>query len=110
MAQEYPAGCVVVGIGVNPDDLLARSAGLLCERGVIVDDCARTSIRRSPPPAIAPRAASATVELVRLESVQNAIEQGKSAAAALHGRIAAVPAPRPGSGPISSTSSCRWWD
>jgi 3-phenylpropionate/trans-cinnamate dioxygenase ferredoxin reductase subunit len=84
--QEYPAGCVVVGIGVDPDDLLARSAGLLCERGIVVDDCARTS-----DPLIA-AAGDCTArrlgdgELVRLESVQNAVEQGKSAAAALMGR------------------------
>ncbi len=84
--QEYPAGCVVVGIGVNPDDLLARSAGLLCERGVIVDDCARTS---DPQIAAAGDCTARRLgdgELVRLESVQNAIEQGKSAAAALMGR------------------------
>lgn len=84
--REYPAGCVVVGIGVDPDDLLARSAGLLCERGIIVDDCSRTS-----DPLIA-AAGDCTArrmpdgELVRLESVQNAIEQGKSAAAALMGK------------------------
>lgn len=84
--HEYPAGVVIVGIGIDPDDLLARSAGLLCERGVIVDECSRTSdpmiaaagdctARRMPDGA-----------LVRLESVQNAVEQGKSAAAALMGR------------------------
>jgi len=84
--QEYPAGCVIVGIGVDPDDLLARSAGLLCDRGIIVDACSRTS-----DPLIA-AAGDCTArrlpdgELIRLESVQNAIEQGKSAAAALMGR------------------------
>jgi 3-phenylpropionate/trans-cinnamate dioxygenase ferredoxin reductase subunit len=84
--QEYRCGCVVIGIGVVPDDLLARSAGLLCERGIVVDECSRTS-----DPLIA-AAGDCTArrlgdgELVRLESVQNAIEQGKSAAAALIGR------------------------
>jgi 3-phenylpropionate/trans-cinnamate dioxygenase ferredoxin reductase subunit len=84
--QEYRCGCVVIGIGVAPDDLLARSAGLLCERGIVVDECSRTS-----DPLIA-AAGDCTArrlgdgELVRLESVQNAIEQGKSAAAALIGR------------------------
>ena len=84
--QEYPAGCVVVGIGVDPDDLLARSAGLLCERGIVVDDCARTS---DPMIAAAGDCTARRLgdgELVRLESVQNAIEQGRSAAAALMGR------------------------
>ena len=84
--QEYRCGCVVVGIGVEPDDLLARSAGLLCERGIVVDDCSRTS----DPLIVAAGDCTARRmgdgELVRLESVQNAIEQGKSAAAALMGR------------------------
>jgi 3-phenylpropionate/trans-cinnamate dioxygenase ferredoxin reductase subunit len=83
--EEYPCGCVVVGIGVTPDDLLARSAGLLCDHGIIVDDCSRTS------DALIVAAGDCTArrmdaQLVRLESVQNAVEQGKSAAAALMGR------------------------
>jgi 3-phenylpropionate/trans-cinnamate dioxygenase ferredoxin reductase subunit len=84
--QEYPAACVVVGIGVDPDDLLARSAGLACERGIVVDDCSRTSdpLIAAAGDCTARRLPSG--ELVRLESVQNAIEQGKSAAAALMGR------------------------
>jgi 3-phenylpropionate/trans-cinnamate dioxygenase ferredoxin reductase component len=84
--QEYPAGCVIVGIGVQPDDMLAVSAGLLCERGIVVDECSRTS------DALIVAAGDCTArrlrngELVRLESVQNAVEQAKSAAAALMGR------------------------
>ncbi|HWW19300.1 MAG TPA: FAD-dependent oxidoreductase, partial [Steroidobacteraceae bacterium] len=84
--REYPAGCVVVGIGVLPDDRLAKTAGLDCDHGIIVDDCARTS-----DPAIA-AAGDCTARrladgrLLRLESVQNAVEQGKSAAAALLGK------------------------
>ncbi|HEY3808782.1 MAG TPA: FAD-dependent oxidoreductase [Steroidobacteraceae bacterium] len=84
--QEYPAGCVVVGIGVDPDDLLARSAGLLCERGIVVDDCARTSDPLIAAAGDCTARRFADGELVRLESVQNAIEQGKSAAAALMGK------------------------
>ncbi len=84
--HEYPAGCVIVGIGIDPDDSLASSAGLLCERGLIVDDCSRTS----DPLIVAAGDCTARRmpdgELVRLESVQNAVEQGKSAAAALMGR------------------------
>ena len=80
------AGLVVVGIGVAANDALARQAGLECQGGVVVDDCARTA-----DPAIvaagdctARRLANGT--LLRLESVQNATEQGKSAAAALLGQ------------------------
>jgi 3-phenylpropionate/trans-cinnamate dioxygenase ferredoxin reductase component len=83
--REYAAGCVVVGIGVEADDRLALAAGLACERGILVDDCARTS----DPLIVA--AGDCTVRrlpdgrMLRLESVQNAVEQAKSAAAALLG-------------------------
>lgn len=80
------ADLVVVGVGVVAEDDLAREAGLVCDRGVVVDDCSRTS-----DPAIvavgdctARRMADGT--LCRLESVQNAVEQAKSAAAALMGK------------------------
>jgi 3-phenylpropionate/trans-cinnamate dioxygenase ferredoxin reductase subunit len=83
---EYPAGCVVVGIGVIPEDRVAAAAGLACERGIIVDACARTSDPKivAAGDCTARRLADGT--LLRLESVHNAIEQGKSAAAALLGR------------------------
>lgn len=82
----HPAGLVVVGIGVNANDQLAQAAGLECERGIVVDACGRTS-----DPAIV-AAGDCTARrlpdgsLLRLESVQNATEQGKSAAAALLGQ------------------------
>jgi 3-phenylpropionate/trans-cinnamate dioxygenase ferredoxin reductase subunit len=83
--RRLPCSLVVIGVGVDPNDGLARAAGLDCERGIVVDDCAHTS-----DPAIA-AAGDCTVRrrpdgsLLRLESVQNATEQGKSAAAALLG-------------------------
>jgi 3-phenylpropionate/trans-cinnamate dioxygenase ferredoxin reductase component len=83
---EYAAGCVIVGIGVVPNDALAAAAGLTCERGIIVDECARSS----DPDVVAAGDCTARRlpdgRLLRLESVQNAVEQGKSAAAALLGR------------------------
>jgi len=39
----HPAGLVVVGIGVAANDQLALAAGLICERGIVVDACGRTS-------------------------------------------------------------------
>jgi 3-phenylpropionate/trans-cinnamate dioxygenase ferredoxin reductase subunit len=82
----YPAGLVVVGIGVNANDELARAAGLACERGIVVDACGRTS----DPSIVAAGDCTARRlsdgSLLRLESVQNATEQGKSAAAALLGQ------------------------
>lgn len=79
-------GAVVVGIGVEPDDALARAAGLECDRGIVVDGEARTADPRvvAAGDCTARRLADGT--LLRLESVNNATEQGKSAAAALLGR------------------------
>jgi 3-phenylpropionate/trans-cinnamate dioxygenase ferredoxin reductase component len=84
--RAHPADLVVVGVGLVPNAELAQASGLACDRGVIVDDCSRTE-----DPAVvaagdctARRLADGT--LLRLESVQNAIEQGKSAAAALIGK------------------------
>ena len=79
------AGLVVVGIGVSANDQLAKAAGLACDRGIVVDECGRTSDPSvvSAGDCTARRLPDGT--LLRLESVQNATEQGKSAAAALLG-------------------------
>lgn len=86
-----PADLVVVGIGVVPNDDLARGLGLPCEDGILVDGFAQTSAEgifavgdcaRQPHP-------HANAPTVRLESVQNAIEQGKAAASVIAGRPAA---------------------
>jgi 3-phenylpropionate/trans-cinnamate dioxygenase ferredoxin reductase subunit len=80
----YECDCVIVGIGVMPSTALAEQAGLECANGIVVDACARTAdpsvvalgdCSSQPHPWVGRR--------VRLESVQNAIEQGKAAAAAL---------------------------
>jgi 3-phenylpropionate/trans-cinnamate dioxygenase ferredoxin reductase subunit len=84
--REFSAGLIVVGIGILPNMELAQQAGIECDRGIVVDGCSRTS-----DPSIA-AAGDCTARrrpdnsLLRLESVQNAIEQGKSAAAALMGK------------------------
>ncbi len=81
-----PAGLVVVGIGVQANDELAQAAGLTCERGIVVDACGRTSDTRifAAGDCTARRLVDGT--LLRLESVQNATEQGKSVAAAVLGQ------------------------
>lgn len=82
------ADAVLVGVGALACDGLARSAGLLCDDGVVVDDQARTSdpavfavgdMTRRPIPVHGGRRH-------RLESVPNALEQAKQAAAAIVGR------------------------
>ncbi|MFN3352252.1 MAG: NAD(P)/FAD-dependent oxidoreductase [Brevundimonas sp.] len=79
---------VLVGVGADACDALALSAGLTCDGGVVVDEAARTS-----DPAIfaigdCTRRPSALLGegLFRLESVPNALEQAKQAAAAIVGR------------------------
>lgn len=81
-----PAGLVVVGIGVVANDQLARDAGLACDRGIVVDACGRTSDPAIVAAGDCTARRLADGSLLRLESVQNATEQGKSAAAALLGQ------------------------
>jgi 3-phenylpropionate/trans-cinnamate dioxygenase ferredoxin reductase subunit len=79
--EEHAADCVVVGCGVLPADELAVAAGLACENGIVVDPHCRTSdpaiyaagdCTSHPSPHYGRR--------LRLESVDNAFEQGASAA------------------------------
>ena len=82
------ADAVLVGVGALACESLARSAGLRCDDGVVVDEQARTSdpavfavgdMTRRPIPV------HGGVHH-RLESVPNALEQAKQAAAAIVGR------------------------
>jgi 3-phenylpropionate/trans-cinnamate dioxygenase ferredoxin reductase subunit len=78
---------VVVGIGVIPNDEIARDAGLRCANGIVVDAEARTA-----DPAVfaigdvTHRPMRLYDRMFRLESVANALEQAKQAAAAIVGR------------------------
>jgi 3-phenylpropionate/trans-cinnamate dioxygenase ferredoxin reductase subunit len=82
----HPADLVVVGIGVLPNVELAAAAGLACENGILVDELGRTGDPRifaagectSHPSRFAGGR-------VRLESVQNAVDQAKAVAAAILG-------------------------
>jgi 3-phenylpropionate/trans-cinnamate dioxygenase ferredoxin reductase subunit len=75
---------VIVGIGVAPNDQLAKEAGLEVANGIVVDEFARTS-----DPLIF--AAGDCADLpwrggrIRLESVQNAVDQAEAAAAVIAG-------------------------
>jgi 3-phenylpropionate/trans-cinnamate dioxygenase ferredoxin reductase component len=85
--SRVPADLVIVGIGVEPCTELARQLDLESAGGIVVDRYARTS----NPTVVA--AGDCTVQphpltgegRVRLESVQNAISQAKTAAATLAG-------------------------
>jgi 3-phenylpropionate/trans-cinnamate dioxygenase ferredoxin reductase subunit len=86
---EYAADLVVVGIGVVPRTALAAAAGLPVSDGIVVDENLRTA-----DPAIyavgdcANHPNPHTGTRIRLESVQNATDQGRHVAAAIlgHGR------------------------
>jgi len=75
------AHLVIVGIGVLADDSLARAAGLDCDNGVLVDEYCRSS-----DPAIyaigdcSNHPSLRYARRIRLESVDNAFEQGRTAA------------------------------
>lgn len=79
--QELACDSVVVGIGLVPNDELAREAGLECHGGIVVDARCRTS-----DPAILAAGDVAVwhcewaCRRMRLESWQNAQEQGIAAA------------------------------
>lgn len=76
----------LVGIGITPNENLAVEAGLQCERGIVVDIDARTS-----DPKIFAIGDCAKRPMLHygctlcLESVPNALEQAKQAAAAILG-------------------------
>jgi 3-phenylpropionate/trans-cinnamate dioxygenase ferredoxin reductase subunit len=80
---------VVVGVGASPNDEIARDAGLETARGIVVDLEARSSdpnifaigdVTHRPMPIYD--------RMFRMESVPNALEQAKQAAAAITGRPA----------------------
>ncbi|MFW2342142.1 NAD(P)/FAD-dependent oxidoreductase [Brevundimonas sp.] len=91
--HSLPADLVIVGVGGVACEGLGAAAGLTCDGGVVVDETARTSdpdiyalgdMTRRPVPVHDGR-------VVRLESVPNALEQAKQAAAAITGRNPPVP-------------------
>jgi len=83
---------VLVGVGAIPNDDLAKAAGLDCANGVVVDLEARTGDARIFAIGdVSQRPLPLYERQVRLESVPNALEQAKQAAAAIVGRAGPVP-------------------
>jgi len=87
-AGSIPADFVLIGIGILPNVELAAEAGLKVDNGIVVDQFGRTE-----DPAIYAvgdctnhPCAYAIAGRTRLESVQNAIDQAKHAAAAICGK------------------------
>lgn len=87
--RRLPADVVLVGIGAVPSTALAARAGLAVENGVVVDANLLTSdphISAIGDIAAFPQAGSG--KRIRLESVQNATDQGRAVAARLSGKPA----------------------
>lgn len=81
------ADLVVIGVGIEPNVELAAQAGLACDNGIVVDEYTRTAdpnihaagdCTNHPNPLLGVR--------LRLESVQNAVDQARVAAANLCGK------------------------
>ena len=84
--HEIPADLVIVGIGISPNTEIAEAAGLETNNGIVVDEHCRTSnehifaagdCTNHPNPILNRR--------LRLESVPNAMEQGRVAASNMLG-------------------------
>lgn len=79
------ADVVVVGIGLVPHTRLAEQLGLTCRGGIVVDEAARTSNSTIVAAGDCTVVAHPDHGSLRLESVQNAIAQARTAAATILG-------------------------
>lgn len=85
--KTYAADLALVGIGVIPNQELAANAGLECSDGIMVDrTCACTTDPAIFAAGDCTRHYGREDQLIRLESVQNAIDQAKHAALAMAGK------------------------
>ncbi len=84
--QTYETDIVLVGIGVIPCQELAETAGLACTDGIMVDQNARTSDPHIWSAGDCTRHTGREGQEIRLECVQNAIDQAKHAAMAMTGK------------------------
>jgi len=82
------ADFVLVGIGVVPNCEVAQEAGLPCDNGIVVDEYAATSDPDIFAAGDCTNHPAFAGGRVRLESVQNAIDQAKHAALAMLGKAA----------------------
>lgn len=87
--RTLPCDAVLVGVGTEPNDGLAVDAGLICDKGIVVNNAAQTSdpliyaigdVSHRPLPRYA--------RTIRMESVANALEQARQAACAIVGQPA----------------------
>jgi len=84
--KTFSADIVLVGIGVLPNCEIAEAAGLKCGDGVYVDKTCTTEDPAIFAAGDCTRHHGRNGDLIRLESVQNAIDQAKHAALAMVGK------------------------
>jgi 3-phenylpropionate/trans-cinnamate dioxygenase ferredoxin reductase subunit len=85
--RRWPADLIIAGVGVAPRVELAAEAGLVCDDGIVVDENALTSDPRIVAAGDCTRHPNARLgRALRLETVHNAVEQARTAAATLCGR------------------------
>jgi 3-phenylpropionate/trans-cinnamate dioxygenase ferredoxin reductase subunit len=84
--SRFEADVVVVGVGVIANTELAESAGLACDNGIVVNACAETDDPDIVSAGDCTNHPNSVYGInIRLESVQNAIDQAKAAAKAICG-------------------------
>ena len=84
--QRHEADIVLVGIGVIPNDELASEAGLASEDGIVVDQTGQTGDPNIFAAGDCTRHVGREGTAIRLECVQNAIDQAKHVALAMTGK------------------------
>ncbi|MEP4062662.1 MAG: FAD-dependent oxidoreductase, partial [Nitratireductor sp.] len=85
--EVVPADLVLVAVGAEPNDRLAAEAGLEVDNGILVDGCGQTSDPDIHAAGDCTRFYSGRYQRsVRMESVQNAIDQAKAVAQSLVGQ------------------------
>lgn len=85
--REIAADLVIVGVGIIPETTLATDAGLAVENGVLVNEFCQTSHPSIYAIGDCSRQYNAFYkQRLRLESIQNATDQAKTAAAAICGK------------------------
>ena len=81
------ADLVVIGVGIEPNVGIAAAAGLACDNGIVVDEFTRTSDANIHAAGDCTNHPNAVLGArVRLESVQNAVDQARAAASNLCGK------------------------
>ena len=85
--ETLPADIALIATGARANDEIAAAAGIACEDGIMVDELARTRAPDTYAIGDCARFPSRRYgRRIRLECVQNAIDQAKAAAAALLGK------------------------